>query len=72
MGGAVGSATALIQYTLGSTGDPKDAVLSHANLLIDLTWQVRLRDATRAVVLAHCDERDLSELIKPAPSGTTG
>ncbi len=44
------SATAFIQYTSGSTGDPKGVVLSHANLLANIRALGAALDATSADV----------------------
>ena len=48
--GHAGETTALLQYTSGSTGDPKGVVLSHANLIASLRAMWRASSVTPADV----------------------
>jgi 1-acyl-sn-glycerol-3-phosphate acyltransferase len=48
--GHAGDTTALLQYTSGSTGDPKGVVLSHANLIASLRAMWRASGITPADV----------------------
>ncbi|MDP2620955.1 MAG: AMP-binding protein [Hyphomicrobiales bacterium] len=48
---ADGGTTALIQYTSGSTGDPKGVVLSHANLIANIRAMGEVMEASSSDIL---------------------